>query len=84
MRLNSSAAAEQSCSSNSPAAQTLTKQSCCLHLDKPYTWAVLLRLSPIVPFNALNYALGITEMRFLSYAVRLDCLTCALTVLHVL
>mmetsp|Transcript_48386 Transcript_48386/g.115144 ORF Transcript_48386/g.115144 Transcript_48386/m.115144 type:complete len:330 (+) Transcript_48386:224-1213(+) len=29
----------------------------------------LLRLSPIVPFNALNYALGITEMSFLHYAV---------------
>jgi hypothetical protein len=30
---------------------------------------VLLRLSPIVPFNALNYALGITDMSFLSYSV---------------
>jgi uncharacterized membrane protein YdjX (TVP38/TMEM64 family) len=29
----------------------------------------LLRLSPAVPFNALNYALGITTIRFLDYVV---------------
>jgi uncharacterized membrane protein YdjX (TVP38/TMEM64 family) len=29
----------------------------------------LLRLSPIVPFNALNYALGVTRVRFLDYLV---------------
>ncbi len=30
---------------------------------------VLLRLSPVVPFNLLNYALGITSVRFLHYVV---------------
>jgi uncharacterized membrane protein YdjX (TVP38/TMEM64 family) len=29
----------------------------------------LLRLSPVVPFNLLNYALGLTRVRFLSYAL---------------
>jgi uncharacterized membrane protein YdjX (TVP38/TMEM64 family) len=29
----------------------------------------LLRLSPIVPFNLLNYALGLTEVRFVDYLV---------------
>lgn len=29
---------------------------------------LLLRLSPLVPFNLLNYGLGITQVRFLDYA----------------
>lgn len=30
---------------------------------------VLLRLSPVVPFNLLNYALGITSVRFVHYLI---------------
>ncbi|MBA2459175.1 MAG: TVP38/TMEM64 family protein [Gemmatimonadales bacterium] len=29
----------------------------------------LLRLSPVVPFNLLNYALGVTQIRFVDFAV---------------
>ena len=30
---------------------------------------VLMRLSPLMPFNALNYALGISKVRFLDYVL---------------
>jgi uncharacterized membrane protein YdjX (TVP38/TMEM64 family) len=37
-------------------------------LDRSGFWAILLlRLIPVCPYNLLNYACGITRMRFLSY-----------------
>ena len=37
--------------------------------DKGFRIMCLLRLSPIIPFNALNYIAGITAIRFVHYAL---------------
>merc|ERR1712008_385208 len=39
-------------------------------LEQKGLWIViLLRLSPIIPFNVLNYVLGVTNVRFWHYSV---------------
>jgi uncharacterized membrane protein YdjX (TVP38/TMEM64 family) len=37
--------------------------------DQGFKVVLLLRLSPVFPFNALNYALGLTRVRFRDYVV---------------
>lgn len=37
--------------------------------DKGYRIMTLLRLSPIIPFNALNYIAGVTAIRFMHYTL---------------
>merc|ERR1711862_579696 len=38
---------------------------------KGFTIAILIRLSPIIPFNAINYILGLTSMKLHHYVLAL-------------